>query len=47
MQYDDFLQPKKTVFTSSGFNAIQLNANLFDYQRAIVKWACKKGRACI
>lgn len=47
MKYEEFIKNKKTVFRSSGFDAVDINPMLFDFQRDIVKWACKKGRAAL
>lgn len=47
--YSDFLESKKITPIISGFDidANLLNENLFDFQRVIVKWALKRGRAAI
>ena len=47
--YQEFLEKKKITPIISGFDidADSLNANLFDFQRVIVKWALKRGRAAI
>lgn len=47
--YSDFLESKKITPIISGFDidANSLNENLFDFQRVIVKWALKRGRAAI
>lgn len=49
MQYEDFLAAKAKSVTPSGFdiNATELNPALFDFQRAIVRWALKKGKAAM
>jgi len=49
MKYSDFIEQKKIAPIISGFDidAESLNSNLFDFQRAIVKWALKRGRAAI
>ena len=49
MQYADFIESKKVLPIISGFtvDANLLNKNLFDFQRVIVKWALKRGRAAI
>jgi hypothetical protein len=46
MIYKDFIKTKEKKFISSGFdvNDNDLNKNLFDFQRYIVKIALKKGR---
>ena len=47
--YSNFLESKKKTFIESGFevNENELNSNLFDFQRFIVKTALKKGRFAI
>jgi DNA modification methylase len=47
--YQDFLEAKKLTPIISGFDVEEsdLNSNLFDFQRVIVKWALKRGRAAI
>jgi len=49
MEYKDFLESKKATFIDSGFevNESELNNNLFDFQKYIVKTALKKGRFAI
>ena len=47
MKYEDFLTTKKKDFISSGFDAMALNHNLFDFQNHIVKIAIQKGRFAI
>ena len=44
MNYDDFLQAKKLMIVPSGFEPPEVNPLLFDFQRDIVKWACRKGK---
>ena len=45
--YAEFLEQKATVVEDSGFNAEELNGNLFDFQRDIVAWALRKGKAAL
>lgn len=49
MNYIDFLESKRKTFIESGFevNETELNKNLFDFQKFIVKTALKKGRFAI
>jgi hypothetical protein len=47
MNYVDFLKTKEISPIISGFDCESLNENLFDFQRAIVKWALKRGKAAI
>lgn len=45
--YSDFLETKLIEPVISGFDTDDLNTNLFDFQRVIVKWALRRGRAAI
>lgn len=45
--YEEFLKSKRVAFEPSGFDCPDINANLFDFQRDIVGWALKKGKAAI
>ena len=46
--YGDFLANKKIVEVPTGLKEIpELNPMLFDFQKDIVRWALKRGRACI
>lgn len=49
MNYEEFLKSKEKTFIESGFEVeeSQLNKNLFDFQKHIVKIALKKGRFAI
>lgn len=49
MEYLDFLNNKKFILESSGFevDTKQLNPKLFDYEKDITRWALAKGRAAI
>lgn len=49
MEYTEFLERKKTTHYDAGFivNDSDLNTNLFDFQRHIVKTALRKGRYAI
>lgn len=49
MNYIDFLKKKQIKSINAGINIDkkELNNNLFDFQRDIVWWALKKGRAAI
>lgn len=49
MQYKEFLKQKEKGFISSGFdvNDNELNINLFDFQKHIIKIALKKGKFSI
>ena len=45
--YDDFVIGKVRAEVATGHNPELLNANLFDFQRAITGWAVRRGRAAI
>lgn len=48
MEYSEFLAKKKMVDSPTGLKSVpELNPMLFDFQRDIVKWALKRGRAAI
>ena len=47
MTYKDFLQSKQLTVASSGFEPTSANPLLFGWQSDIVRWALKKGKACI
>jgi len=46
MKYEEFLDTKKLSAEICGFDARPQDF-LFDFQRAIVKWALKRGRSAI
>lgn len=45
--YDRFIEGKQIGDKPTGFQAAGISAHLFDFQRAIVEWACKRGRAAV
>ena len=47
--YGEFLKTKEYTYQNTGFDIdiSELNSNLFDFQREIVKWALKKGRCAL
>lgn len=45
--YREFLAKKKQFNVVAGFEVDDIDYGLFDFQQAIVKWACKRGRAGI
>ena len=47
--YKQFIQSKLTQIHASGFDSDKMtyNKNLFEWQRDIVHWALKKGKACL
>jgi hypothetical protein len=48
MKYEEFLKKKSIVTPPSGIKDIpKLSGNLFDFQRDIVSWACRRGRSAI
>lgn len=47
MNYHDFLKTKEIKSISAGFEPIENNSMLFDWQSDIVRWALMKGRAAI
>jgi hypothetical protein len=49
MKYQEFLTNKEIVDQNSGFeiDVKDLNPKLFDFQKAIVKWALMRGRAAV
>lgn len=49
MEYIDFIEHKRVTVIPSGIDVRtdQINKNLFDYQRDIVRWALAKGKAAL
>lgn len=49
MKYQEFLKTKEYHYENTGFDIdiANLNSNLFDFQKQIVKWALKKGRCAL
>ena len=50
MTYQDFILSKRIADPPSGIadaDRIDLSGKLFDFQRDIVRWALRRGRACI
>lgn len=47
MSYQKFLKGKQTKHQSQGLEPVEPHAMLFPFQRDIVKWALRRGRACI
>ena len=45
--YDEFIKRKQSDDLVTGFDPQDLGSHLFDFQSAIVEWACKRGRAAI
>ena len=48
-KYDEFISSKSKTFENMGIdiNRNTLNPNMFEFQKDIVRWALKKGRAAI
>ena len=47
MEYNNFLANKKIVDIPSGFIVDNINDKLFSFQKSVVKWALRRGRAAI
>jgi hypothetical protein len=47
LNYDDFLERKLRRPSACGFEATNINPQLFDWQREIVGWAVRQGRAAL
>ncbi len=49
MEYEEFIKSKETIVKNSGFDITkdELNNKLFEYQKDVVKWALKKGKAAL
>lgn len=49
LDYQSFLASKRIAFEASGFTVAKadINPRLFDWQRDIVRWALKRGRAAL
>ncbi len=45
--YHEFLRTKQSISKASGFECGDLHDKLFDFQRDIVRWALRQGRAAI
>ena len=45
--YEQFIQSKATMDVESGFDPSELGDHLFDFQAAMVAWACRRGRAAL
>lgn len=46
-EYQEFLKRKSQTAAPVGFDANHLSSDLFDFQKAVIRWACKRGRAAI
>ena len=49
MEYNEFIKNKEVIAKETGFEISkeELNQNLFEFQKDIVRWALIKGRAAI
>lgn len=47
MNYDDFIAQKSRTIRPSGFDPLEIKAPLFDWQKSVVRWAVKNGRAAL
>lgn len=47
MRYEEFIKAKGFSDVASGFEPISLAGHLFDFQAAMVRWACRRGRAAL
>lgn len=45
--YQEFVASKHRLAAPVGFDPIVLNENLFDFQRDLVRWACRRGRSAL
>ena len=46
-EYECFLREKEVRAEDAGFEAKELNDHLFDYERDVVMWALRKGKAAL
>lgn len=47
MKYEDYIRTKSEIAEAVGFDATELHPDLFGFQRDIVRWALRRGRAAI
>jgi hypothetical protein len=47
VKYEDFIESKTQAGANSGFEPVWMPDFLFDFQREIVEWAVRKGRAAV
>lgn len=45
--YDAFIAQKVKKAKQHGFDAVEIKAPLFDWQKLVVRWALKQGRAAL
>lgn len=46
-KYEEFLNSKAATAQPCGFEPVRLSSSLFEFQRDITRWACRRGRAAI
>ena len=46
-EYEEFLESKRQNVEPSGFEPGGISEMLYPFQRDIVSWACRKGKACV
>jgi superfamily II DNA or RNA helicase len=46
-RYLEFIKSKQASFVPSGFDCGDLGGHMFDFQKAMVQWALKRGRAAL
>jgi DNA modification methylase len=47
MTYDDFIDSKVKTAQAAGFEPLPILAPLFDWQKSVVRWAVRQGRAAL
>src|SRR6266436_6017463 len=47
MSYQDFLERKSQLGSMHGFDPLWMPSAAFDFQRSLIEWALRKGRAAI
>ncbi len=47
MRYEEYLASKERVTKPLGFEATEIGEHLYPFQRDIVQWACRMGRAAL
>lgn len=47
MNYQEFIKSKALIDTPTGFESVRFNEKLFQFQRDVVSWACRRGRAAL
>jgi len=47
VNYDEFIAQKSRSVRPAGFDPLEIKAALFDWQKSVVRWAVKNGRAAL